>query len=128
MHIVPKDKFDFEACARLSHANDAEVIENLPSLLEWTADVNWPVAGPVIDRLKLLGTELIAPIQMILASQDDGWKYFLIVHLVSELREDVFNALVPDLKRIASNPTPSEVIEEVQMETIEVLRNREQKH
>lgn len=90
--------------------------------------MNWPVAGPVIDRLKLLGAELVTPIQMILASKDDGWKYFLIVHLVSELREDVFNALVPDLERIVSNPTPTEIIEEVQMETIEVLRNREQKH
>lgn len=117
MHIVPKDKFDMEACKRLSKASDAVVIEHLEGLLGWTADVNWPVASHVIDRVKVLGDELVQPLKNILSSADDTWKYFIIVHLLPGLRKDVFRQLESDLQRIILSPTDSEVLEEVYLET-----------
>lgn len=124
MNIVPIDRHDFETCAHLSKASDAEVIANLDELLGWTADINWPVASHVIDRIKLLDAELVLPIQKILASVDDTWKYFVIVYLISELKEDVFKALENDLERIVSNPTASEILEEVHLETKALLMQR----
>lgn len=121
MHIVPKDKFDMAACKRLSKASDAEVIDHLDDLLGWTADVNWPVASHVINRVKVLGDELVLPLKNILSSADDTWKYFVIVHLIPGLREEVFSQLESDLERIVSNPTDSEVLEEVYLETKALL-------
>lgn len=124
MHLVPKDKFDMQACKRLEKASDEEVIYHLDDLLGWTADVNWPVASHVIDRVKVLGDELVVPLKNILSSADDTWKYFIIVHLIPGLREDVFSQLKNDLGRIVSNPTDSEVLEEVYLETKDLLTRR----
>ncbi len=124
MNIVPIDKHDLKTCQQLSEAGDAEVIANLDELLGWTADVNWPVASHVIDRLKTLGNELVLPLRKLLAGEDDTWKYFLIVHLLPVLREDVFSHLESDLQRIVSTPTDSEILEEVYLEAKELATKK----
>lgn len=124
MTIVPIDKFDLKSCENLRRASNAEVIAELDELLAWTADANWPVASHVFNRLQTLGEELVPPLKSILSSFDEGWKYFIIVHLISRVKQGVFDALKTDLERIANTPTPSEIVEEVQLEATQVLRDR----
>ncbi|WP_373273219.1 DUF5071 domain-containing protein, partial [Vibrio parahaemolyticus] len=47
-------------------------------MLEWLQDLNWPVADPVSQRLLQLNLELVEPLLLILSSDDDVWKYWIV--------------------------------------------------
>ena len=49
--LLPKDKFDLDVVNRLSSATPEQVSGVAPSLLEWIADMNWPVASEIIQVL-----------------------------------------------------------------------------
>ena len=121
MNIIPNDKYDLDACKRLKTATDKEVFAELNELLEWTQDINWPVAIEVVNRLKLLGIELADPLNKILIGKDDPWKYYLIIHLIPHVKKEVFLLLQSEIKRIVLKPTNSEIEEEVHLEAKELF-------
>lgn len=92
MKIIPEHKLDFEACENLQLANDEQIINDLPALLKWLQDMNWPVARYVRDRIQKLGRPLIEPIRIILNGSDDVWKYFIACHLLPCTSNEVINA------------------------------------
>ena len=52
--LIPKDKFDLDAAKRLSLATPEQVSAVATPLLEWIADMNWPVALEIIHVLSLI--------------------------------------------------------------------------
>jgi len=111
--IVPKHKSDQEACDHLIIAPDAEVLAHIDPLLACLQDINWPIAAPVSDRLAALGIELAHPIMKILNGSDEIWKYWIISHLLYQIKDDVYQAIYLVLRRINKYPTQAERDEEV---------------
>lgn len=125
MRIVPAHKSDFEACRNLAVAPAREVQAHLPALLEWLQDANWPVAPLVVECLKGQGLSLVEPVRAVLRGEDEVWKYWVVSRLLSEVDAAVFEALVPELVRLADAPSAGEAREEVHLVTREVLAQRE---
>jgi len=124
IRLVPKDKFDDEACANLQAASDEDLLPYIADLLECLQDLNWPIAGPVAERLSLLGNELVEPVLHILNSDDEMWKYWIISHFLYLVSDEVFQALRFKLNSICLHPTASEIAEEVHCVTCELLSAR----
>ena len=121
MNIVPLNKHDFETCDLLDTALDNVVSRKIPELLEWLQDMNWPVFERVADRLSKLDEQLVEPISEILNGNDEIWKYCLISGLFPRLNKSIVKRLHPLLVRIASEPTETEKLEEVNIVAKEVL-------
>jgi hypothetical protein len=113
VRLVPIGKGDDVACQNIKVASDQELIPHIEALLECLQDLNWPIAGPVSERLSKLGVELVAPIQNILLGIDEVWKYWIISDLLYQVRDEVFCELRFTLNRIRLHPTKSEREEEV---------------
>ena len=121
MNIIPSDKHDFETCDLLDKASDDLVSNNIPELLEWLQDSNWPIFGRVVNRISKLDEQLVTPILQILDGDDEVWKYCLIYHLYPSLNECVRENLHSTIVRIANNPTQREKFEEVNYAANRVL-------
>ena len=123
-HLVPKHKCDDDACAALAAASDQDVIPYISDLLQCLQDLNWPIAGPVADRLSRLGHELVEPITEVLSGTDEIWKYWIVSHLLHNVREEVYRALLFKLNHIRRKPTPDERVEEVHDAVCSLLASR----
>ncbi len=121
MNILPTDKHDIDACHRLADASDDHVISNIDGLLEWTKDINWPVAPLVINRIKTLGSELALPISKILDGNDSVWKYFLINYLLPRLSPELKLQLREPLQKLVEAPSENDRKEEVSTSAKEFL-------
>ncbi|WP_342439208.1 DUF5071 domain-containing protein [Paenibacillus sp. FSL L8-0436] len=119
--LIPKDKFDLNSVNTLKTL-DINIIKPIISdLLEWTKDSNWPITEEIGDMLVPLGSELIPYLRGIFDSNDDCWKYSILVNLVNKLPPTVLSEMEADLKRLALNPTERERQEYVDEEATEIL-------
>jgi len=94
-------------------------------LLEWLADMNWPVASPVLERLKTMGDDLIEPVRAILNGHDLIWKYWMLAALLPATQPSIIDALKPEVQRFIENPSPKDIEEELHIvarECLEPLR------
>ncbi len=123
MKINPEHKLDFEACENLQIADDKQIINDLPDLLEWLQDMNWSVASYIQERIQNLGLPLIEPIRIILNGSDDIWKYYIVCDLLPSTSKEIINALRPELLRLVNNPTKNEESEEVNLVAKKLLAN-----
>lgn len=114
-------KADFEACDKLLSADSTQVVAVLPQLLCWLQDINWPVAPYIIKRLSQLDAVLAGPVLVVLGSNDEMWKYWIISNLLPFATAEVCHAVYPRIKEIAVMPTKSEVSEEVNLVAAELL-------
>ncbi len=115
MKFIPSSKFDLEACEVLQKTSSEVLRPQIRNLLVWVQDVNWPVAQPVMNALKQQGEYLIEPLSELLRRNDETWKYNLIAHFIPLLEFSVAKELEPEILRIATSPTESEVSEEVNL-------------
>ena len=119
-NIIPKDKGDMETAERLKQYSIEEIKEEIPKLLEWLQDFNWPVARPVSDyfspHINTISNELIDVLQ-----GDDGmWKYWiigLIINAPVAPNPDIINAV----KYLAENPSQDDINCEVDIEAREFM-------
>ncbi|WP_405175908.1 DUF5071 domain-containing protein [Paenibacillus sp. FSL H8-0261] len=119
--LIPKDKMDIESVNKLK-ALDINLFKPIiPDLLEWTADANWPTTKEIGKLLLPLGRELVPHLRKIFASDDDCWKYSILVKLVINLPKSVLSEMEADLKRLAFNPTEREKQELVDEEAADIL-------
>jgi hypothetical protein len=121
MNIVPKYKTDIVSCENLALASDDEVKKNLPELLEWLQDCNWPVAPLVIHRIKDLDSSLIDPLKSILNGNDGVWKYSIIINLLNKIRFEVLTELESGIKNLILNSSENDIYEEVNLIAQELL-------
>ena len=105
--LLPKDKLDVDAVRRLSAQGYPAVEPLLPALLEWMQDLNWPIAQALHPFLVDLGEPLAPHIRSILRTDDDIWKYWVLICVVAE-SPPLLLTLKPELEALAEKPTDGE--------------------
>lgn len=118
---VPQDKFDLAAIARARAAGFPAINPILPELLEWLQDINWPVADQTVELLSDSGPEIVPHIRRVLVSDDSIWKYWVLSRLCGRLSPVDLVQLIPDIARLADQPSDEDVAEEVDVEARALL-------
>jgi len=113
--FIPKDKFDLKPISTLMEISEDEIQPILPDLLFWIADMNWPVAEPMVNVLTRFPSSIVPLIKDRLkpSETDEDWKYFIITSLIPELPVDAQKLLTDDILRIIQNPSDGEIAGEV---------------
>ena len=119
--LLPDDKFDVAAVDPLRKAGHPAIAPILSDLLNWTADSNWPVAGPLADFLITVGTPLLGPLKLVLQGQDSTQKEHCLRLIIRRLPLDVLAGLEVELQRLAQLPTESDRREEVDLAARDAL-------
>jgi hypothetical protein len=117
---IPKNKFDFEAVENLKLLKFESIRNDIPALLEWIQDMNWPVAYGVAEYLSPHINEMKDELLGILNSDDGMWKYWTVI-LISRLPSKPDPELISAIKRISDSPSKIEVEDEVNEVAKEVL-------
>jgi len=120
---LPQHKHDVEAAELIVAVGMPEVEPLLGGILEWLQDYNWPVASILAPLFDQMGEEVVPHIRLILDSDDDLWKYWMVVIVLPKLSRGAQELLRPDIERIANHPSDGEVKEEVQLEAVDYLSN-----
>lgn len=110
---LPLNIYDVDKVEKLKKL-DRNVLEPLlPDLLEYTQDMNWPVASGVVEILLTFPKEIVSHVQAILSSNDDNWKWFILHFLVIKLPVESQVQFKQYLIRVAQTPTQNEIAEEL---------------
>ncbi len=110
---LPLNIYDVDKVEKLKKL-DRNVLEPLlPDLLEYTQDMNWPVASGVVEILLTFPKEIVSHVQAILSSNDDNWKWFILNFLVIKLPVESQVQFKQYLIRVAQTPTQNEIAEEL---------------
>ena len=110
---LPLNIYDLDKVEKLKKL-DRNVLEPLlPDLLEYTQDMNWPVASGVVEILLTFPKEIVSHVQAILSSNDDNWKWFILNFLVIKLPVESQVQFKQYLIRVAQTPTQNEIAEEL---------------
>lgn len=110
---LPLNIYDLDKVEKLKKL-DRNVLEPLlPDLLEYTQDMNWPVASGVVEILLTFPKEIVSHVQAILSSNDDNWKWFILHFLVIKLPVESQVQFKQYLIRVAQTPTQNEIAEEL---------------
>lgn len=112
-NLLPSNKFDVEQAKKLKDLDRSQVLLLLPDLIGYTQDINWPVAPIIVETLITFPIEIVPSVQAVLAEDDDSWKWFLLNYLVSKLPLDSKFHFKEYLIRVAETPTESEIAEEL---------------
>lgn len=101
--LLPKDKFDLDVVNRLSSATPEQVSGVAPSLLEWIADMNWPVASEIIQVLPGFYKVLLPNIESILTNPDNDiiWRCNIISKLLTQFPKESLLPLFPIIQKYA---------------------------
>ena len=101
--LIPKDKFDLDAAKRLSLATPEQVSAVATPLLDWIADMNWPVALEIIHVLPKFHKELLPSIEPILLNRENDiiWKYWIISQLLIQFPKESLLTLLPIIQEYA---------------------------
>ncbi|MEK6153122.1 DUF5071 domain-containing protein [Flavobacteriaceae bacterium 3-367] len=121
--LIPTDKGDVETAKKLKNYSYEELRPIIPLLLEWIQDMNWPVAGPVADYLASISEHLTDNIIGILKGRDDVWKYWCVKVFGIDAIKPIDPKLWKEFNRIATNPSPQEIAEEVHELAVELMNN-----
>ena len=121
--LIPRHKLDLTRAQAAVAAGYPAIAPVLPELLEWLQDYNWPVAHILQPFLAGIGLPLAPHLRRILQTDDEVWKYWVIVCLIKEsaaLQAEFRH----ELTRLATSPTVRETREElpqVASETLQLL-------
>jgi hypothetical protein len=101
--LLPKDKFDLDVVNRLSSATPEQVSGVAHSLLEWIADMNWPVASEIIQVLPGFYKVLLPNIESILTNPDNDiiWRCNIISKLLTQFPKESLLPLFPIIQKYA---------------------------
>ena len=122
--LIPKDKGDVKTAEKLKSYSYSEVKNIVPELLTWIQDMNWPVAGPVSDYLQSISEYITDDIITILNGNDDVWKYWCVSIFGLNAIKPIDPKLMMEFKRIATNPSKNEVLEEVHELIMELVETK----
>ena len=110
--LLPKDKFDIASIGKLNELNDSEFEFLMPDLFAWMADINWPIAFPIVELLSGKPHKIMSAIKGYLrrGEEDDELKYNIILFLIPKLPSDVQKDLLGEIKRIYDEPSDIEKV------------------
>ncbi|KAJ7347500.1 hypothetical protein DFH08DRAFT_744633 [Mycena albidolilacea] len=108
---VPHSKSDELAVRSLELVRTAEeMCPLIPGVLEWIADMNWPIAQECWDQLARFPELTIEPIRAVLRRGDDGgWAMNILSFLLDDVPRVLMERLRPEIERIAQRPTDDEI-------------------
>ncbi|MGC5327139.1 DUF5071 domain-containing protein [Brevibacillus sp. SYSU BS000544] len=121
LDLIPKDKMDTETVERLLDLDSDQLQPVIPELMEWMQNINWPVAQILPKILLKCGKRIIPELKRILNSGDDTWQFACIGWIIKELPNEVLIEIVPELRRLAFNPSANEKEWEFDQEAKELL-------
>ncbi len=101
--LLPKDKDDLGAVARLAGSGYLALQPIVYDLLKWIRVESWPVAKPVSDFLVGMGPVLAPEVGKVLASRDDLWRAAVLRNIVRDWPADQIRNLAPQLFMIATD-------------------------
>ena len=113
--LIPQGKDDIERANAVVAAGYPTVAPILPDLLTSLQDCNWPIAHVLAPFLLSIGSPLIPHIHNIMNTDDEVWKYWIMVAIMRESHE-VAQAFREELERLAYSPTLREMAEELNEE------------
>jgi hypothetical protein len=119
---LPRDKHDTENAMTLVSLGWERVKPVMPQILDWMQDMNWPVARVFQPFLVQVGAPLAPYLQTVFESDDDAWKYSILVGIVDQSPE-LAVALRADLERLSESPTAGEQLEGLSEQAKEILRS-----
>ena len=123
--LLPRDKFDVDAVRAIADAGYPAISPILDELVEWAADGNWPIAGPLAEYLVTLGDPLVAPVSRVLRGSDGSHKENCIRLIVCHMPLDTLGRLEGDLRRLADQPSEDDRREEADIAAREALARLE---
>lgn len=109
---LPIHKHDAAAADALA-SDPIGAAGELPALLEWMQDANWPVAQALAPLLPRLGASLVPALLDVLRQRDATRTWHTLSVLAPHLSPAQREALAPELRRMATNPTPTESAEDL---------------
>ena len=108
--LIPQNKFDTSTIKQLDRIKTEQISTISMQLLEWIADMNWPVAQELIKVLPRFHKELMIDIKYILSDKVDDsiWKYWIINSLLPLFPPDGQTVFLPDIQRLAAMAASNE--------------------
>lgn len=85
----------------IANGNIKISIADIPMLLEWLKDMNWPGASIIAEYLVSYGQLLTEPIRDVLKSGDMIWIYWVLISFQNTLSVKIWESLNQELKSIA---------------------------
>jgi len=121
--LVPESKFDLTRARAAERAGYPAITPVINDLLEWLRDGNWPVAHVLTPFLRDLGPvpPLVDGIRSILEGTDSIWKYWVLHGVVDGWDGGALAVLEPQLIALTAHPSASDVAEEVDVISAELL-------
>ena len=119
--LIPEHKCDTESAQKLVDLGYPAVKPVLMDLLAWCQDINWPVALILAPFLSEIGEPVLDEIRKVLKTDDDVWKYWCISAVVDGMSIENKRKFMPELIRLATNPSAGERAEEVDLVAQEIL-------
>jgi hypothetical protein len=104
---LPFNKEDVNFIKELYKIKDINTIsEDIPILLEWLQDFNWEQADLICDYLLQFPLRTYKnEINEILDSNDDMWKYWILLRLIKPIITKSDDWLITKIEKLAFNPT-----------------------
>jgi len=124
-NYIPKHKSDMKAVEHLKYLAFETVRADVPELLECLQDLNWATARPVAAYLRPHVNEITAELLYIFSTNDEMWKHGVMSLLIAELSDKLDPELVRVLKRIAHQPTKTEIADDLDEEAKEIIINKQ---
>lgn len=97
----PKSGWEEQAQAIASGAIPTSLTD-LPMLLEWLQDMNWPGATRIAQHLATFEEELVEPLRMVLRSGDGLWIHWGLLSFGHAFDPPFWAPLAGELQQIAS--------------------------
>ena len=98
--LLPRDKFDDRHLDDIRALRDEEFSLLAGELLEWIADINWPVAPKIVPILLDRQALVFPHLQKALQSEDIMWKCWIMRLLVPKLKTAYQLELKGEIERL----------------------------
>lgn len=121
IEFLPKDKEDTQFVEKLRLKSISEIKDNIPDLLEWVQDGNWPQASYIMEYFRPHINEIDDELIKILKGNDATWKYWLLLGLIKNSGVTPNQKLLSELDRLASSPTADDKEEGIDDLSKEIL-------
>jgi hypothetical protein len=121
---IPKSKDDVSAISHLHNCTLSEVLEDVPTLLKFMQDMHWEVADGVGTFFAPYANEIKRELLKILSTNDNEWKFGILVGLLAKSEAKLDDDLSSSLKRMIESPTSGEVEEGVDQAAKEIIMKK----
>ena len=111
--MLPTHKSDIAAVEEIARKPAQILVPEIPKLMVWLQDGNWPVARPIANLLAGVGAAVIPHVSVVLKGDDPIWKYWCIELLVARLPRSQVLTLSEELRTLSQRPSSAEIAEEV---------------